>query len=400
MTVREYLSGIGRYTVTGADPESCLNRLSAEGLFLWDIVRSDPLTYTFSAYLKAECRILSVCECCYCHGECTHKKGMGTDLKRLLSRPMLILSLTAAMLLTFLLEGLIWKIHIDAEDPEIALKISHTLRDLGVDIWTRTKDLEPRELRYNLLNTIPELSWVAVNPKGGKLTVLATVKESTENQSHTSPGNLIACREGIITESVVLEGMPLVKIGQSVRSGQILVSGVEDYGLYLKAVRAEGELYGQTWYSGTLVTPSTQQVKQYTGRIFKEINLIVGRKFINLQGSSSILGVTCDKMIDTEQFSLLGCPFPLYLQRVTYREYTTKTEPIPREQATELLFNSWDSCLRSSMVAGRVEHTDYHCFEEGGLYTFCGESICHELLSRFMELAPLMKGEDPIGTDH
>lgn len=400
MTFREYITGIGRYTVTGADPESCLNKLSAEGIYLWDIVQSEPLTYTFTSYLKAEARILAICESSYCYGECICKKGMGPDLMRLLSRPMLILSLTAALILSFLLEGLIWKIHIDVDDPKIVPEISHALRDLGIDIWTRTKHVEPSELRYNLLNTIPELSWVAVNPKGGKLTILALVKESTEDRSHTSPGNLIACREGIITESVVLEGMPLVKIGQSVRAGQILVSGVEDYGLYLKAVRAEGELYGQTWYSGTLVTPSTQQVKQYTGRTFEEINLIIGRKFINLQGSSSILGVTCDKMIDTEQFSLPGCPFPLYFQRVTYREYTTKTEPIPREQALGLLWDSWDSCLRSSMVAGRVEHTDYDCFEEGGLYIFCGESICHELLSRFMELAPLMKGEDPIGTDH
>ncbi len=392
--------GTARYTVTGADPEGCLNRLNREGISLWDIEQTEPLALSFTATAGSELRILALCEGAYCQGVCTNKKGLRQDLLRVLHRPVLLLSVVAALILSFLLEGLIWKIHIDVEDPDIALEISHLLCDLGIDIWTKTEDVDPQDLRYKLLNTIPELSWVAVNPKGGKLTVLALLKEGSAESHNSSPGNLVACRDGVITESVVLEGMNLVKSGQSVQAGQILVSGVEDYGLYLKAVRASGEIYGQTWYQGNLVTPSSRWKKHYTGRTYKEINLIIGRKFIKLQGSSSILGVSCDKMIDTEQMRLPGCPFPLYFQRVTYREYTTEAEPIPRDQALELLCSSWDSCLLSSMVAGRVDKTNSVCFEEGGLYIFYGESICHELLSRFMELEPLMKGEDPIGTDH
>ena len=400
MGVREYIVGTAVYTVTGADTEGCLNHLTREGIPVWNINRVDPLTLAFHSRERLEQQILAIVDRACCHGQCTNKRGMRQDLSAALRRPILLLSLIAAMVLSFLMEGLIWKIHIDVEDPDTETEIAHVLRDMGVDIWKHSKAVDPQELRYALLNRIPQLSWVAVNPRGGKLTVLALCKEREEQTSHSAPCNLVACRDGVITESVVLEGMPLVKTGQSVRAGQILVSGIEDYGIYLKAVQATGEIYGQTWRQGTLVTPSVEGIKHYTGRTSQEINLIVGRKFINLKGSSSILGGTCDKMIDTEQMCLPGCPFPLYLQRVTYREYTILEHPMPRDRALELLCGSWENCLLSSMVAGRVEKTDSVCFEEGGLYIFCGESICHELLSRPMELEPLMKGEDPIGTDH
>ena len=112
------------------------------------------------------------------------------------------------------------------------------------------------------------------------------------------------------------------------------------------------------------------------------------------------MGVTCDKIISTKQLSPSDYPLPLYLQRVIYREYRIREAPMPREDAQDLLCRSWESCLLSSMVAGRIESTDQVCFEEGGLYILQGESICHELLSRPMAMEPPQKGADPIGTDH
>ncbi len=400
MGMKDYILGWATYEITGAEPEACLNRLTGAGIPIWSLDRRDPLTLSFTSRPGHETRIRDLAGRTCCQVRRTAVGGLKQDLLRLLHRPVLLLSVVTAMVLSFLMEGLIWKIHIDAGDPAAAEEISHVLRDMGVDLWHPSKGVDPQELRYALLNRIPDLSWVAVNPRGGKITVLALSNDPQEEEDNTSPCHLIACRDGVITESMILEGMALVKTGQSVQKGQLLVSGIEDYGIYMKAVRATGEIYGQTWHQGTMVTPSQRSVKHYTGRTYRETNLILGRKFINLQGSSSILGGTCDKMIDTEQIGLPGCPFPLYLQRVTYREYTIQAVSLPRDQALELLCGSWENSLLSAMVAGRVEKTDSVCFEEGGLYIFCGESICHELLSRPMELVPLMKGEDPIGTDH
>lgn len=402
MNLSHYLSGTGVYTVTGADPALCLNRMSKAGIPLWQVEKQDDFTVSFSAPLRKEKDLLTIAERSYCQGICISKYGLGRDLGRLIRRPFLILSILCALTLTFLFESLIWNICVEVDDPHVESHIRHVLQEAGIDIWSKTSRIHPQKLRYLLLQQIPELSWVAVNPRGGRVTVLALLKETTEkNTDDAVPAHLIAGRDGVITDdSVVLEGMSLVKPGDSVTEGQLLVSGYEDYGLYLKAVRAQGEIYGRTWYRGTLVTPSHRQVKQYTGRTWTKTYILFGRKSINLSGSSSNLGVTCDKIIDTKQFSLPGYSFPLSLQRVTYREYTLIDLPADPHDAQKRLHTSWEDSLLSSMVAGRVEETVYDCFEQGGYYIYHGESICHELLSRPMSPEPSKKGDDPIGTDH
>ena len=400
MDLGAYLLGTEVYTILGADPESCMNRLNQQGIPIHNVKRTDDFSLTFIAPAGHSREIFHCCDKTYCQGRCVKRMGLKQDLKKGLRRPFLILSVLLAVLLTFLMESVLWKIQIEGETEDAERKILHTLREQGVDIFKQTKAMDTEDLRYALLDEVSELSWVAVNLRGGKLTVLALESEEEEEPQNGAPCHLIALRDGVITESVVLEGMSLVKVGDSVAQGQILVSGFEDYGIYMKGVCAQGEIHGQTWYRGTVVTPSLKGIKEYTGRTWQEIYIIFGRKSINLSGSSSNLGVTCDKIVSTKQLCPSEYPLPLYLQRVIYREYRIREAPMPREEAQELLCRSWESCLLSSMVAGRIESTEQVCFEEGGLYILQGESICHELLSRPMALEPPQKGADPIGADH
>lgn len=401
MKLSQYITGMGIYTITGADPGVCLNRLTTEGIDLRQVERIDEFTLSFTADLKREKDILTMAEKAYCQGRCTAKYGLLRDIRKVLCRPLLILSVLWGMILPFFFGSLVWKIQIDVENPTVRYRIRHVLRDAGVEIWSETKNIDPQMLKYTLLQQIPELSWVAVNPRGGKITVLGCLRQSAPtDRASKEPCHLVSVAQGVITEATVSEGMSLVKVGDSVKKGQILVSAYEDYGLYLRAVCAQGEIYGQTWHSGTVITPSIRRIKQYTGRSWQETYILFGRKSINLSGSSSNLGVTCDKIIDTKQFCIPGYTFPLSLQRVTYREYTLTDLPFDRTDAQEQLHRAWEGSLLSSMVAGRVEETAYDCFEQGGYYIYNGESICHELLSRPMSPEPSKKGEDPLGTDH
>ena len=400
MTWGNNLKGTAVYEIEGADPDGCVNRIAEAGIQIWNVRKIDDFTYTFVGPAREETLILSMIRKCYCTGSCLEKRGFYWDLKKLCLRPFLPISVILAFLITCMMSSLIWIIAVQVEDPEIEREIRYALREMGVDIWSPSENVDPTELRYALLNRIPELSWVAVNPKGGKITVFANTMLSQMDQETNLPRNLVAVRDGVITDSVVLEGMALVKPGDSVKKGQILISGIEDYGIYMKAVCADGEIYGQTWRQGTVVTLSQRSLKQYTGRSWQEYFILFGRKSINLSGSSRNLGVTCDKIIDTKQISPPDSALPLYLQRVTYREYVLQDQPMPRDPALELLCRSWETCLLSSMVAGRIESTDFVCFENGGLYIFQGQSVCQELLTRPMPLDPPEKGADPIGTDH
>ena len=108
--------------------------------------------------------------------------------------------------------------------------------------------------------------------------------EATGMVESTSRCEIIA--DELLTNGVIV---PPCKVGDTVKAGQILTSGFEDYGLCLKAVRAEGEIFGRTWYTGTVLRPAVEWEKAYTGQVFVQRSLIVGRKRINLSERSFLL---------------------------------------------------------------------------------------------------------------
>lgn len=394
MKLLHYFSGIAAYRITGAAPEQALSRFAKEGINIWNISSSSEFSCEFWGFV-ADAKALEqqTLRCC-CELTILWEKGFLRDVKRVVHRPFLLVGVLAALVLSFLLQSRLWILEVQDCEQVQEGKILQVLQEMGVQLGTKAADLDTQAMKYELLQRIPELSWVAVNRSGGRLCVLSLGREKPSDPNPLEAAHMIACRDGIVTELNVLEGMELCQVGDSVKKGQLLVSGVEDYGLYMKAVRADGEIYGQTWHKGTVVLPVQEGKKAYTGRVWSRWSILFGRKRINLSRNSSIPGVLCDKMIDTKQLRLPGYSFPLYLEHSTYREYTLVPHCADKAEAEQTLSQAWDKLLLSSMVAGRAEQTTANCFENNGLYILQAESTCHELLSRTLPIQPPYEGDD------
>jgi hypothetical protein len=200
-------------------------------------------------------------------------------------------------------------------------------------------------------------------------------------------------RDSLLTEVTVLEGMRLCKVGDAVKKGQILVSGFEDYGLILKGVCAEGEIYGQTWYDGMLLMPSKTSEKRYTGRQWTQYCAIIGRKRINLSGNSGILGMSCDKMIEVTELSVPNYTFPIRLEKITYREYQLFSIPTDAKLAEQRLHNAWQELIGSQMIAGKILDTQTSFAELGDVYVLRAKSTCNEMIARYSPMEAVFEGE-------
>ncbi len=363
-------------------------------MLLWNICQEEVLVWRFSCYAKQIPLLEQIADRYGCTLECLSQRGLRKHLRKCFLRPCLSLGLLAVLLCSFLFTGRIWIIEISPCEGVDEDRISHCLWDMGVHIGSVGRTLDEQELKFALLQQIPELSWVAVNRDGGKLSVL-TLERQVRNETHfPEASHLIACRDGVVTELAVLEGTELCKVGDAVRKDQVLVSGIEDQGIYLRAVQSDGEIYGQTWHRGMLILPVKIRQKHYTGVDYSHLSMIFGRKRINFSINSSISGVLCDKMVETKQLSLFGYDFPVYFEREICREYVLTEVSLGQERGEQILLSAWEEHLRTDMIAGRVEDTRWSCFENRGLYIFSGDSICHELLSRTLPIQPPYEGED------
>lgn len=395
-----YLVGEARLSVNGAAPQEYLNLLTKEGIPFWNVERVDELRYRVSIPMRKEKTALKIAPRAFCTAEAEAYRGLPVLRKKLLRRPALLVGMAAAIALCFLLQERIWVIEVKGNDRVPREVILRALAENGIKPG-ESSDYDQQQIKMKLLNAVPDLSWLAANRTGGKITVLVTERALARKEPEKAPvGNLVATADGVITDYDIAEGMRLVARGETVTEGQILVSGLEDYGLCLRAVCAEGEIYANTWHKGSVVAPAFAQEKTYTGREWSEVTLLVGRKRINLCGNSGISVGSCDKMINVKRLRIPGYEFPIAVETAVFREYTLTerlkdADPVRRE-----LEYAWETQTCAQMTAGVIGQTEYRFSRSDSLYVLRAESTCNEMIARLVPIFEKYEGEYNDGTHY
>lgn len=390
-----YFRGYVHLRITGAAPERCINLLSARNLRFWGLCREDALHYTLYIYRKDLASVRQCAMRCLADVRVLCLYGLRQRFGGLRKRPVLTGGLLIAVIATFLLQQFVWAVDVQGMKQLQAEEILRGLEEEGIRFGVWSADIDSQLTKHRMLNRLPQLSWLAVNRSGGILHVLVTERRIPKpEQPAYKVANVVAARDGVLTEISVLEGMKLCSAGQTVTAGQLLVSGYEDYGLCVRAVCANAEIYARTWHSGTVVTPDQAFVKCYTGREWTQRTLIIGRKRINLSGNSGIPLDDCDKMISEKRLPLPGgYELPVCLETATYREYRLTAHKADASEAEARLRQAWRRRIKQEITAGEIQTTSDSVLHTGGLYILHAESACNEMIARLVPAEELYKGE-------
>lgn len=390
-----FLLGMWETELCGAEPQSCVNALTEAGIPFWHLRCVDALHYRLCVPWYAGKKLAPIALRCNCTVSVLRASGMPLFVRRLRKRPCFVLFFLLSLAASFFLQRFVWTIEVEGNDTFPAEYILQALEEEGIHVGARSDRIDANLLRMRMVNRIPELSWLTVNRSGGKLRVLLTERMQQDAQTPAcTVGHIVASRDGVITDYAILEGMKLCSRGQTVKAGQVLVSGNEDYGLFIRRVCAEGEIYANTWHSGTIAMSRYRQEKRETGRVWERLSLRVGRKRIFLFGNSSNLPTGCDKITVVKEATLPGYRFPLSLEREIWREYETVPVEIPEQEARTLLIEAWQRQLQSRMIAGSVLQNEYRFRVSGGLYLLEADSSCNEMIGRLLPVEEEPGGEN------
>ena len=88
------------------------------------------------------------------------------------------------------------------------------------------KKINCSEVAAAVRKNFPEITWVSARIEGTRL--ILNIQEGIiqkEINSNTSPCNLLADKDGVITDMIVRRGIPVKKPGDSCKKGELLVSG-------------------------------------------------------------------------------------------------------------------------------------------------------------------------------
>ncbi len=389
-----FFRGVYQIELRSAAPEGCLNAFADAALSFWSLERIDELTYRVLIYKSdfpqaKRLALRAMTELCV-----LRELGFRRLFYGLKRRPVLLAGVLFAVLAALLLPRFVWTVEVRGNVRLHEEQILRELDALGVHFGAWGGDIRSQEIKNQILLRLPELQWCAVNRTGGRVTVLVHERpEKGEVEDETSVTNVVATRDGVVTEMVVLEGFAVCKIGQNVSAGELLVSGYQEWTLHVQATHALAEIYALTKRDAEVVLPTESLKKVYTGRSWTYRTILLGRKRIKLSGNSRILDSNCDKIIDVKPLTLPGgYSFPVKLVTETYREYRLAPQARDENAAKRLLSQEAEWYTKQQMIGGRILQTQENYTKEDGRYILRAQYDCREMIARSVP-APIFKGD-------
>ena len=344
-----YFKGYVIIKIEGFTLEKFLNLVVKEGIFIWDITRKSSTCIYGKVSKKDFINLKSIIKKVSCRLEIIDKKGLPFILWKMKKRKFLVAGASITLILIYFLTAFIWKIEIIGNNNISSKIILEQLYDLGLKEGEYKYKLSEQELEDQFLFNNTDISYINISFVGIKAKVEVAEKEKPPPLLNTNiPTNVIADREGIIHNVLVYGGEVVVKKGDLVEKGDLLISGkMQEYDIDENAdnsdnkienkqkMHAWGDIYAKTWYEYEIEVTS-KELKNTKSDTIVEKGFMIGEREIILNKSNPPTD-HYDLIEKTKPLiDIMGIKIPIYFKSIEYIEqenFKDLTEEEIKEQA-------------------------------------------------------------------
>ena len=391
-----YLRGMVILKLTGPFPERLINLCAQEGIDFWAMEWLDEHTVRLTIRRYTLKRFRELAQRAGCEVEREASRGLPDFLGRFRTRYAFLMGLVLALCAVSVLSRFVLTIQVSGNEEVPSAVILSQLRQLGVRPGVYGPGLNRRQLAQELLVRLDGLSWAALNLYGTRLEVV--VREPIkvpERVDESGYFDIVAEADGIITHIEPELGDALVKDGDVVARGDVLISGnvAMEPPMYSDAptryyqTHARGRVWARTWRLLTAAIPVEATVKDYTGAEKSVWSLNFLGQRVKIFGNTSISWPMYDKITTVRQAALPGGEaLPLSLNRETVREYQPRTVEVDQSAARTLLEEQLLKQLEALVGEdGEVESTQFAARVSGGRLEVTLTAQCLEEIGKERE---------------
>jgi len=255
--------------VDGLSLEKFINLTVSRGIYLWGIKRQSYTTLTAKISVSGFRQLHEISRKLHCRIRIQDKRGLPFVFYRYRKRKMLTVGILICLCIVYSLSFFIWSVEVEGTEEVDPQKILSELESLGVKPGVFKPNIDSMLIENQLIVNIPELSWASLEIRGSR--AILRVKESVLPPvmiDKNTPCNIVAAKDGIIEKMIVLDGQAIAEPGQTVKKGQLLVSGIIEHPdtIGVRYVHSMGQILARTWYQETVEISLKQPYRQRTGR--------------------------------------------------------------------------------------------------------------------------------------
>lgn len=313
------IKGIYTIRAEGRFPERILNIASTSGVYVRDVRRESSGSIVFSVGKKGGEKLLD-----------TVLEGLTLTLIESYGLPVfaqkykkrvLLFSLPLIFLIISCIFSLfVWRVEIEGGDKKLQKEVLKVISQNGVYVGALKHKIDHYEIKRNAILKIDDLSWLWVDIRGtsAKVKIQKRTPKPALNPIH-EPANVIAAHSGIIEKMQVYCGVPLLKEGDAVEKGQMLITGVfrsENENIPTYYHHASGNVILRLYEKKTVIIPRKTIKKTPTGNKKSVFRINFEKNNINFSLNSGISYAEYDKIEKKYKLPLL----PVSFSKIEYHE--------------------------------------------------------------------------------
>ena len=320
------------------------------------------------------------------------KCGLPFMLRKIKSRKGILMGSVLFYIILTQCSGRIWNISVDGGFLHTREQILQVMaEELGVYGGISGSQIDCFEIEKKLRLDYNEIGWISVEKKGCKLHVM--LNESTmpkESVQREYAAHIVAEHDGIVRKVEVMSGVPMVKAGDEVKKGDILISGILTFeGDYDEIIRkepvgAEGKVYLESDFSYQAGYSLTYEQKNYKNKRYGLEFFMFDKKIFSYiprysEGKYDIMS------IDIVPFCFEDYKVPVLFKKYKLLAYDSELIKLTETELSDKIKNDWNEFLADWEKQGvqiiRNSYTTDSMLKKcivNGTITACGNFISYQ----------------------
>ena len=262
-----YILGYITIEVEGYFIERFINLCRSKNILLWNSKRKKATLLNANIGISDFKRAAKLIKETKCRVKIKNKKGLPFLFHKYKKRKIFFLFLFFMIMGMAILSNFVWNIEITGNETISKEEILNSLNEEGLTVGTWKTKVDRQAIVNKMRLVRSDLAWIGIDIKGTNAIVKiveADLKPDIIKEEEYC--NIIATKAGIITKVNAINGTPLVKEGDVIREGSILVGGwLEGKYTGMRYVHANGEVKAKVWYSQNIKVELNQVIARRKG---------------------------------------------------------------------------------------------------------------------------------------
>ena len=333
-----YLLGYLKISVEGYYIERFINICKTNNITIWNLKRNENIELELNVRISEFKKICKVAKQTRCKVKIKRKKGFPFLLHKYKKRKIFVLFLLIMIMLITLSSNFVWNVEIKEENGQQLENIQEDIKKAGLETGKLKNNINMKEIINKIRLERKDIAWVGIELKGTNAIVkIVKADEKPEIVAQDEYCNIVSNKSGIVTKISAQNGTANVKVGDTVKEGDILINGwLEGKFTGVRYVHAKGEIEAKVWYTKSKKVSYSLTQTQETGNIENKYAIKINNFRINLLKKLSKFEIY--DTIETENKFKLFSDFylPISLIKTTNKELKNVQKKYNLEEAKAL----------------------------------------------------------------